>query len=139
VDLPEDSPVTALPWIITFGPMEDDEAWEPVVCGPYERAHAMSLAENVVADKELLAVVEPVNPFATVDAIRAEIDQSIAAAEEADEEFDEDLDEEGDVDVSLEGDEDVPEVEPSDPPSPDEVRAGFGRIASRLSSGQHAG
>jgi hypothetical protein len=136
VDLPEDSPVLDLPWIITFGPMEDHETWEPVVCGPYERAHAMSLAENVVADTELLAVVEPVNPFATVEEIRAEIDQAVAAAEDADD-LDEELEDEdeGDIDVSLEDDEDVPEVEPSEPPSPAEVRAGFGRIASRLAGG----
>jgi len=41
LDLPDDSPVLALPWIITFGPLEDGDEWEPVVCGPYERAHAL--------------------------------------------------------------------------------------------------
>ena len=39
--LPEDSPVLNLPWIITFGPLAEDEDWEPVVSGPYERAHAL--------------------------------------------------------------------------------------------------
>jgi hypothetical protein len=29
LDLPDDSPVLALPWIITFQPMSDDEEWEP--------------------------------------------------------------------------------------------------------------
>jgi hypothetical protein len=133
LDLPEDSPVLVQPWIVTFGPLEDEESWEPVVCGPYERAHALSLAETVVADEELMAVVEPVNPYSTVDAIRAEIDQAKAAAEEADEE--DEL--EGDIDVSLDelDEDDVPEVAPTPPPSPEEVRAGFARIASRLAAG----
>ncbi len=142
LDLPDDSPVLALPWIITFGPLDDGDDWEPVVCGPYERAHALSLAETVVADEELMAVVEPVLPHASVDQIRAEIELAkAAAAEEAEEdEFDFD-DDDGDIDVSLEeeveDDEEfeLPEVEPTAPPSPDEVRAGFARIASRLSAG----
>ena len=53
LDLPDDSPVLAMPWIITFGPLDDGDDWEPVVCGPYERAHALSLAETVVADEDL--------------------------------------------------------------------------------------
>ena len=45
LDLPDDSPVLALPWIITFGPADEDaDNWEPVVCGPYERAHALAEA-----------------------------------------------------------------------------------------------
>jgi hypothetical protein len=96
----------------------------------------------VVADEDLLAVVEPVNPHASVDAIRGAIEESIAMADEADEEEDDDEDEdEGDVVGSLDAeDEDdytdeLPEVEPSPPPSPDEVRAGFARIGSRLAAG----
>jgi hypothetical protein len=139
LDLPDDSPVLALPWIITFGPLDDGDEWEPVVCGPYERAHALSLAETVVADEELMAVVEPVLPHASVDQIRNEIEQAKAAAdEEAEEDEEFEFDDSGDVDVSLEEDEEefeLPEVEPTPPPSPDEVRAGFARIASRLSAG----
>ena len=142
LDLPDDSPVLALPWIITFGPLEDGDEWEPVVCGPYERAHALSLAETVVADEELMAVVEPVLPHSSVDEIRSEIEQAKAAAEsdedEEDGEFEFD-DASDDVEVSLddefdEGDEEdeLPEVEPTPPPSPEEVRAGFARIAARL-------
>jgi hypothetical protein len=135
----------AMPWIVTFGPMsETEEDWEPVVCGPYERAHAMSLAETVVADEELLAVVEPLNPYATVDEIRAEIDKAIAAAEAAEDE-DEDEDD-GDVDIDLDAEDHehfdgdgLPEVEPTTPPSAAEIRAGFARIASRLASGVGAG
>jgi hypothetical protein len=134
LDLPEDSPVLALPWIITFGPLDDEEeSWEPVVCGPYERAHALSLAETVVADEDLMAVVEPVLPHASVDEIRSEIEQAKANAE-ADEEDEDD----GDVELSFDDDEvelELPEVEPTAPPSPEEVRAGFARIASRLAVG----
>jgi len=159
LDLPADSPVLSLPWIITFGPLSDDEDWEPVVCGPYERAHALSLAETVVADEELMAVVEPVLPHTSVDQIRDEIASSRLAAEEAEdeeyegedaeyEEFDEGEGDEGEgdegdddlevevddeYDESAEGEEEYETVEPSPPPSPEEVRAGFARIAARLS------
>jgi hypothetical protein len=150
LDLPEDSPALTLPWIITFGPIDDSDEWEPVVCGPYERAHAMALAETVVADEELMAVVEPVLPHASVDEIRAEIETAKASAEseENDEEFaDEDDDLAVAVDEEFDGEEfdsedddiddvdDYEEVEPTPPPSPDEVRAGFARIAAKLSQG----
>jgi hypothetical protein len=102
----------------------------------------LSLAETVVADEELMAVVEPVLPHSSVDEIRSEIEQAKAAAEsdedEEDGEFEFD-DASDDVEVSLddefdEGDEEdeLPEVEPTPPPSPEEVRAGFARIAARL-------
>jgi hypothetical protein len=144
LDLADDSPVLSLPWIITFGPLDDSDEWEPVVCGPYERAHALALAETVVADEELMAVVEPVLPHASVDEIRDEIASAKLAAEDEDE-YDEDEDSD-DVEVSVDADYDehadhdhdeedeFPEVEPTAPPSPEEVRAGFTRIAARLSS-----
>jgi len=144
LDLPDDSPVLAMPWIITFGPLDDGDDWEPVVCGPYERAHALSLAETVVADEDLMAVVEPVLPHASVDEIRNEIEQAKAAAADDVDGEEYEFDDSGDVDVSLDDDLDdlgddedleLPEVEPTPPPSPDEVRAGFARIASRLSAG----
>lgn len=147
LDLPDDSPVLALPWIITFGPLDDGDEWEPVVCGPYERAHALSLAETVVADEELMAVVEPVLPHASVDEIRGEIASAKAAAEVEEDEFEfdeDDVDSDDDVEVSVDDEYDeldhddddleYDEVEPSTPPSPEEVRAGFARIAARLSS-----
>ena len=73
LELPADSPALSLPWIITIGPLSDDEEWEPVVCGPYERPHALALAGSVVADEELMAVVGPVQPYVSVDQIRADI------------------------------------------------------------------
>ena len=134
LDLPTDSPVADMPWVITIGALDDEEDWEPVVCGPYERAHALALAESVVADQDLMAVVEPLQPHVTVDQIRGDIAAARLAAENEDVEtaaldaelasYEEDLsafDEAGD-DVH----------EPSPPPSIDEVRAGFARIAARL-------
>lgn len=157
LDLADDSPVLSLPWIITFGPLDDGDEWEPVVCGPYERAHALALAETVVADEDLMAVVEPVLPHSSVDEIRGEIASAKLAAEsdEDDEDYEDDEDSD-DVEVSVDADfeehdhdhadhdhsdhddeeeeeEFYEEVEPTAPPSPEEVRAGFARIAARLS------
>ena len=147
LDLADDSPVLSLPWIITFGPMDDADDWEPVVCGPYERDHALALAETVIADEELMAVVEPVQPHSSVEDIREEIATAKLAAE-ADEDDDEfELDPDDQVDVSLDGEDfsdddfdsdddelELEEVEPTAPPSPAEVRAGFARIAARLAN-----
>src|SRR6185437_13834200 len=84
LDLPADAPALTLPWIITFGPMDDEEEWEPVVCGPYERAHALALAEAVVADEDLMAVVEPLQPHVTAEQILGDIAASRLAAENED-------------------------------------------------------
>jgi hypothetical protein len=131
----------SLPWIITFGPLEEDEDWEPVVCGPYERDHALSLAESVVADEELMAVVEPLMPHTSVDEIAGEIAAARLAGSEAEDDEIEEFDEfEDDVagyvgdDEDSEGEESEETVEPTPPPSPEEVRAGFARIAARLQS-----
>jgi hypothetical protein len=189
LELPADSPAIDLPWIITFGPLNEDDEWDPVVCGPYERPHALALAESVVADEELMAVVEPLQPHVTIDQIRGDIAAARLAAEaeadeEDDEEFDEDEyeefedeefdeddeeagpvraavddeadesgesgddyeefeddedDEDDEADVDDEGDEDDEvasyegeEVEPTPPPTPEEIRAGFARIAAKL-------
>jgi hypothetical protein len=174
LDVPADSPVHDMPWIIRFGPLEDDEEWEPVVCGPYERPHALALAEAIVADEELMAIVEPLQPHVSVDQIRGDIAAARLAAEaeaddEDDDEFDEDeFDEFEDDDEFDEDDDDLEEdeddddledeeadgpvraevldeddededveyeyVELSPPPTPDEVRAGFARIAARLTT-----
>jgi hypothetical protein len=148
LDLESDSPILTLPWIITFGPLEDDEDWEPVVCGPYERGHALALAESVVADQELMAVVEPLMPHTSVDEINEEIASSRQAADEAEdedieefEEFEDDIagyvgdESEDETEEDLESlDEDDEAVEATPPPTPDEVRAGFARIAARLTA-----
>jgi hypothetical protein len=127
LELPADSPVLDLPWIITFGPLADDEEWEPVVCGPYERPHAMSIAESVVADEELMAVVEPLLPHVSTDEIKGEIAAAKLALDAAE------------VEVQTETEvADSPELsgpeyrEPGTPPSAAEVRAGMARIAARL-------
>ena len=72
--LPPDSPVANLPWVITIGALDDEQEWEPLVCGPYERPHALALAQAVVADEDLMAVVEPLLPLADAAAIRDEIE-----------------------------------------------------------------
>jgi hypothetical protein len=139
LQLPPDSAVLALPWIITFGPLTDAEDWEPVVCGPYEHAHALALAEEVVADEELMAVVEPVMAFVSPEAIRAEIATARATAAELDDFADEDgIEEFDDLDLDVDHDQDVHDLEICDPPRPlpsaAEIRAGMVRLAHRMAS-----
>jgi hypothetical protein len=120
--LPPDSPVANLPWIITIGALDDQEEWEPLVCGPYERPHALALAQAVVADEDLMAVVEPLLPLADTAAIRDEIELARTGQ---------------DIDTTatdLNGDEPL-RTTPGRPPTETEVRAGFARIAAKLTSG----
>jgi hypothetical protein len=132
LDLPADSPVQNLPWIITIGPLHDEQEWEPVVCGPYERPHALALAGAVVADEDLMAVVEPLLPLADVEAIRDEIElaqgvlgpQSPDDADPYADDDDDDLDEQ-----------ETRRVPSGVPPTEAEVRAGFARIAATLTAG----
>jgi hypothetical protein len=127
LDLPADAPALTLPWIITFGPLDDDDQeWEPVVCGPYERQHALALAESVVADEDLMAVVEPLQPHVTVDQIHADISAARLAAENEDVET-------AALDAELGDFDDTPTM-PGPPPAVDEIRAGFARIASKLTN-----
>jgi hypothetical protein len=133
LDLAADAPQHDLPWIITFGPLDDDEDWEPVVCGPYERPHAMAIAQHVVADADLMAVVEPLLPATSLEQIRAEIENAQrnaldAVAEESDDSLDTDF---GLGEEDEEGEEHVV----ADEPTPEEIRAGFARISSRLTAG----
>jgi hypothetical protein len=141
LQLPDDSPVLDLPWIITFGPLNDDEDWEPVVSGPYERAHALALASSVVSDDELMAVVEPLLPHVSVGEIRGEIAAARLAsdAESVDDlvvpdaatgEGAEPLVRE---DAVLAEDDDVDEQVP-EPPTEEQVRQGFARIAAKLTT-----
>jgi hypothetical protein len=122
LDLPPGSPVADLPWVITIGSLGDEEDWEPVVCGPYERAHALALAQAVVADEDLMAVVEPLLPRADAEAIRDEIElarAAVGAPADADDYFDEQEYE-------------ARRVRPGPAPTETEVRAGWARIAARL-------
>lgn len=123
LDLPTGSPVADLPWVITIGALDDDEEWEPVVCGPYEWAHALALAQAVVADEDLLAVVEPLLPRPDADSIREEIELARSAAES------------GPADAEAEEDPETRRVRPGRAPTGAEVREGWARIAERLTSG----
>ncbi|WP_091338191.1 hypothetical protein [Micromonospora rhizosphaerae] len=138
LDLPEDSPMLGLPWIITFGPLGDVEEWEPVVCGPYERPHALALAEAVVAEEQLMAVVEPLLPALSADEIRSEIAAAQIAAQDEEARIDQaDLygDFEDTIDEELElAAEQEPVAEPLPAPTEAELRAGFARIAKLLTS-----
>ncbi|GAA2716933.1 hypothetical protein [Actinoplanes palleronii] len=118
--LPPGSPLTEQPWVITIGSLGDREDWEPVVCGPYERDHAVALARAVVADDDLMAVVEPMLPLDGADAIRAEIEAVRVAAEDDSEPADELLAERFGAGP------------PPETPEPADVRAGWRRIAARL-------
>jgi hypothetical protein len=120
--LPPDSPVANLPWIITIGALDDEEEWEPLVCGPYERPHALALAQAVVADEDLMAVVEPLLPLADAAAIRDEIELARAG---------------NDLDTTaeeLDADDGPRRTTPGRPPTEAEVRAGFARIAAKLTA-----
>ena len=121
--LPPDSPVANLPWIITIGALDDEEEWEPLVCGPYERPHALALAQAVVADEDLMAVVEPLLPLADAEAIRDEIELARSG---------QDMDTTA---TELNGDAGPLRTTPGRPPTEAEVRAGFARIAAILISG----
>ncbi|MCX4386784.1 hypothetical protein OG777_07550 [Micromonospora peucetia] len=136
LDLPDDSPMLGLPWIITFGPLGDIDEWEPVVCGPYERLHALALAEAVVAEEELMAVVEPLLPAVSAEEIRGEIVAAQVAAEDETARM-EGADLYGDFEDTI--DEELEEAaaqddhaEPLAPPTEAELRAGFERIAAKL-------
>lgn len=130
LDLPDDSPALSQPWIITFGPADEEEDWEAVVCGPYEREHALALAQAVLADEDLMAVVEPLQPALTVDQIRGEIAASRLSADEAeDDETEDDDDHAHDHDHDHEDDE---MATPGAPPAPEEIKAAFVRIAQHL-------
>lgn len=132
LELPESSPVRDLPWIISIGPLGDEEEWEPVVVGPYERPHALALAESLVADEELMAVVEPLLPLVSVDAIRQEIEMARAALDDDDEPYDADIFDDAPQDVD--GEPEQRHVPVTPPPSAEEVRAGFARIAASLTA-----
>ena len=132
LDLPAESPVADLPWVITIGSLGDEEDWEPVVCGPYERAHALALAQAVVADEELMAVVEPLLPLVDAEAIRDEIELARAATDAEPDPSDDDP--ESAEERSAQEQWETRHVRPGRPPTEAEIRAGFARIAARLAT-----
>ncbi|BAL92708.1 hypothetical protein AMIS_74880 [Actinoplanes missouriensis 431] len=115
LQLPPGSPIADLPWVVTIGALGDPDEWDPVVCGPYERDHALALARAVVADDDLMAVVEPLQPLDGVEAIRREIELARTA------DF-------SDADTGAGSSAAVPGA----PPEPGEVRAGWRRIAAGI-------
>jgi len=124
LDLPTGSPVADLPWVITIGSLGDEEDWGPVVCGPSERAHALALAQAVVADEQLRAVVEPLLPRPDAEAIRDEIELARAAADAPAD------DDEAETAEEYE----TRRVRPGRAPTQAEVREGWSRIAARLTT-----
>lgn len=136
LDLPDDSPVLDMAWIITFGPQDDDDDWEAVVCGPYEHEAAMALAEAVVMDEDIMAVVEPLLPHVSAEDIHGEIAAARLAVDVTDyADEDEDDDEDDEADEEDHDDHEGHDHEPMrEPPTPEEIRAGFKRIAARLNT-----
>ncbi|MER7168227.1 hypothetical protein ABT336_19430 [Micromonospora sp. NPDC000207] len=135
LDLPADSPMLGLPWIITFGPLDEADEWEPVVCGPYERPHALALAEAVVSEEPLMAVVEPLLPAVSAAEIRDEITAARTAVCDTTETDEIDL--YGDYEETFDEEQDrlTEEERHSQPltePTEEELRAGFNRIAGML-------
>jgi len=134
LDLAADAPQHNLPWIITFGPLDEDEDWEPVVCGPYERPHAMAIAQHLIADADLMAVVEPLLPATSLPEIRFEISKAQRNALEAiSEEADDSLD--SDLEIEFDDEDEDEEHLVADEPTPEDIRAGFARISARLTAG----
>jgi hypothetical protein len=89
----------------------------------------MALAESIVADEELMAVVEPLQPHVSVNQIRGDIDAARLAAE-----VDNELDFAGDGYLPSDHEE-TRLAEPMPPPSPEQIRAGFAHLAARLTGG----
>ncbi|SDN46238.1 hypothetical protein [Allokutzneria albata] len=135
---PEDgSPIEDLPWVVVFQSLDD--AWDSFTCGPYERDHAIALAEAVaVEEDDVLAAVEPLLPALEP----ADILADIAELREAHEEEDEDEDETDEAEESEEDDEESEESEEDgdeeleitdiEVPDADEVREGMARVVNRL-------
>jgi hypothetical protein len=133
----DDSPVMEFPWAVSFEPSGGEE-WDSFVCGPYERDHAIALAEAVALEEDgVLAVVEPMLPALSADDVLATIDD-LRTAEEEDSEGDDATVEQVNgtaVDAGV-GDTDLVEEAPEfEPPTPEEVRAGMERTFRRLLAG----
>ncbi|WP_168200489.1 hypothetical protein [Allokutzneria sp. NRRL B-24872] len=137
----EGSPIEDLPWVVVFQSLDD--AWDSFTCGPYERDHAIALAEAVaVEEDDVLAAVEPLLPAlepADILADIAELREVHEDEDEDDEEEEEELEESEESEEDAEDDEeeseeDGEELEITDieVPDADEVREGMARVVNRL-------
>ncbi|MFB9904863.1 hypothetical protein [Allokutzneria oryzae] len=134
------SPIEDLPWVVVFQSL--DEAWDSFTCGPYERDHAIALAEAVaVEEDDVLAAVEPLLPALEPADILADIAElrevNEAEADEEDDDEDSDELEESEEDTDEESEEDEEEAEELEitdieVPDADEVREGMARVVNRL-------
>ncbi|MGZ3147774.1 hypothetical protein ACVDFE_38455 [Lentzea chajnantorensis] len=128
----EDSEVNEFPWTVTFEPSGGEE-WDSFICGPYERDHAVALAEAVALDDTeggVLAVVAPMLPALSAADVIATIEDLREAAAEEDEAEDDTV---NGTAVDFDDEELVEEeAEFAEPPSPEEVRAGMERTYRRL-------
>lgn len=124
----EESEVNEFPWVVTFEPSGGEE-WDSFVCGPYERDHAIALAEAVALDEGgVLAVVVPMLPaFSAVDVV-ATIEELRQAVEEEEED-----DQVNGTPVDFDDDDEFEEQEVEfELPSPEEIKAGMERTYRRL-------
>ncbi|MEU7480303.1 hypothetical protein AB0A63_30290 [Lentzea sp. NPDC042327] len=128
----EDSEVNEFPWTVTFEPSGGEE-WDSFICGPYERDHAVALAEAVALDDTeggVLAVVAPMLPALSAADVIATIEDLREAAAEEDEAEDDTV---NGTAVDFDDEELVEEeAEFAEPPSPEEIRAGMERTYRRL-------
>ena len=128
----EDSDVNEFPWTVTFEPSGGDD-WDSFICGPYERDHAVALAEAVALDDAeggVLAIVKPMLPALSAEDVSATIEELREAALE--EEDDEETVNGTPVDFDDEEDLEEEEAEFAEPPSPEEIREGMARTYRRL-------
>lgn len=136
----EDSPFITLPWVVTFKPADDEDDWDPVTCGPYQREHAEALAEAVALelDDDVLAVVEPLLPALNAESILDAIEQNrelAAAAADLAEDDETDLTAEDDVEEdpeeNLEDADEEEEIE-FEVPTAAEIRTGIENVSREL-------
>ncbi|ANZ35353.1 hypothetical protein BBK82_03880 [Lentzea guizhouensis] len=130
----EDSEINEFPWTVTFEPSGGEE-WDSFICGPYERDHAVALAEAVALDDTeggVLAVVAPMLPALSAADVTATIEELREAAAEEEEAEDGDDTVNG-TPVDFDDDDlEEEEAEFAEPPSPEEIREGMARTYRRL-------
>jgi hypothetical protein len=125
----EESEVNEFPWVVTFEPSGGEE-WDSFVCGPYERDHAVAMAEAVALDEGgVLAVVVPMLPALSADDVIATIEELRQAAEEEEEE---EADQVNGTALDFDSEEFEEEEAEFELPPPDEIKAGMERTYRRL-------